>query len=360
MKILDRYIVKTMASYTMVVMLIWLGIYAFFNFIDEIKLIGRADYTIFSAGYYVLLDLFAVMYSHYTVVILLGSIIALGHLASTSQLVIYRSSGKSISNITFSVIKTSIAFTFIVVLIGEFIAPVTTEYAEKYRSKALGENVIATDQQGFWIRDKDLIIYVKKSFDGRLFKDATMIKLSDSNKLESVVVSDIAIFDKKNINLKKTNSYRLDYNEKTTNYLKDSSENLNIQVSFDRNLLNDLKKEPNELSSWNLYKQINFLLENNLSTDVFEIELYKRLVKPITLMAMAVFSMMFIFGSLRDSSLGKKIFFGLMLSLFFELMSRIIGVLSLRFELNHLITVFIPSIVALIFALILLQRKSAH
>jgi len=360
MKILDRYIVKTMASYTMVVMLIWLGIYAFFNFIDEIKLIGRADYTIFSAGYYVLLDLLAVMYSHYTFVILLGSIIALGHLSSTSQLVIYRASGRSILNVTFSVIKTSIAFTLIVVLIGEFIAPVTTEYAEKYRSKALGENIISIDQQGFWIRDKDSIIYAKKSFDGRLFKDVTMIKIADSNKLESVVVSDIAIFDKKSINFKKPNNYKLDHSEKITDYLKDNSGNLNIQVSFDRNLLNDLKKEPYELSSWNLYKQINFLLENNLSADVFEIELYKRIVKPITLMAMAIFSMMFVFGSLRDSSLGKKIFFGLMISLFFELMSRIVGILSLRFELNHLATVFLPSIVALIIALILLQRKSAH
>jgi lipopolysaccharide export system permease protein len=95
-----------------------------------------------------------------------------------------------------------------------------------------------------------------------------------------------------------------------------------VKVSFDQTLVKDLEKEPNELSGWELYKQIDFLADNNLTSSAFEIELYKRLVKPITLVAMLLLSMLFIFGSLRDATLGKKIFLGVIIALFFELSSR--------------------------------------
>jgi lipopolysaccharide export system permease protein len=41
--------------------------------------------------------------------------------------------------------------------------------------------------------------------------------------------------------------------------------------------------------------------------------------------------MLFIFGSLRDATLGKKIFLGVIIALFFELSSRIGGAISLRY-----------------------------
>jgi lipopolysaccharide export system permease protein len=114
MKILDRYIVKTMAFYTSGVMFVWLGIYAFLNFINEIDKIGQANYTALEAMLYVALDLPSVIYAHSSVIILLGSLLALGHLASTSQLVILRGSGVSIIKITKTVVKIALIFIFFV------------------------------------------------------------------------------------------------------------------------------------------------------------------------------------------------------------------------------------------------------
>jgi len=51
MKILDRYIIKTMAFYTLAVMLIWLGVYSFFSFLNEVNDIGQANYTVIEADY---------------------------------------------------------------------------------------------------------------------------------------------------------------------------------------------------------------------------------------------------------------------------------------------------------------------
>ena len=360
MKILDRYIAKTLLFYTLGVLVVWIGIYAFFNFIDEVKDIGQGDYTVTKAAIYVLADLPAVIYSHSSVVIFLGCLLALGYLASTSQLVIIRSSGVSIMRIAKIVIRSAILFIAVVIFIGEIISPITTQYAENSRAKALGNNISAINQQGFWIKDGNSIINVKKNFDGHVFGDITLVKLNELNQLNSALYSNKATFDGNNLDFENTISYELNRNDKFVSIQSEQYKKYNTQVSFDQELIASLKKEPYELSTWNLYKQINFLTNNNLTAKPFEVELYKRIVKPVTLIAMLLFSMLFIFGSLRDSSLGKKIFLGVMISLFFELASRIGGMLSLRFDYNPLLSASIPTVVVLVFAFILLRRKSAR
>jgi lipopolysaccharide export system permease protein len=49
------------------------------------------------------------------------------------------------------VIRSAILFIAIIIFIGEIISPITTEYAENSRAKALGYNTSAISQQGFWI-----------------------------------------------------------------------------------------------------------------------------------------------------------------------------------------------------------------
>ena len=361
MKILDRYIVKTMTSYTLGVMLIWVGIYSFFRFLDEVNDIGQANYTIIEAITYISLKLPNIISEHSSVVILLGALLALGHLAATSQLIIIRGSGVSIMSIAKIVIKTTLAFVMVTILVGELLAPKATQYAENSRAKALGYNIQAEVQQGFWVKDNNTIIHVNKNFDGQLLGDVTLIKLKNSNTLESVTHADKAIFDGESLKLEKSDDYQVGRKKDQFNNVDyEQFEQYQTQVSFDQEFIASLRKEPSELSTWYLFKQVRFLSENNLASGAFEVELYKRIVKPFTLIAMVLLSMLFIFGSLRDASLGKKIFLGVMLSLFFELFSRIGGVLSLRLDYNHFLIASIPTLVVLVFALILLKRKSVQ
>ena len=52
----------------------------------------------------------------------------------------------------------------------------------------------------------------------------------------------------------------------------------NKTVSFDQDLVESLEKEPEDLSTWTLFKQIRFLSDNKLRSGIFEVELYKRLI----------------------------------------------------------------------------------
>ncbi len=358
MKILDRYIAKTLFKYSLSVMVILVGIFAFFKFLEEVDDIGRASYTLIDALVYIGLTLPSIAYLLFSLIILLGVILSLGYLASNSELVIMHSMGISVIDITKSSLKISLVFALIMIIIGEFAAPVALDYAKKYRAEALGQKVVSVNQEGFWIKDKQNIIHVGRNVDGSQFKDITLIKLKSARELHSISHSQKADFDGKTISTHQSKQYLINQDDKFTNIDKRTLPQLFSKVAFDRQLLQSLKREPKELSTWQLFKQVDYLSVNGLALGKYEVELYSRLMKPITLIAMIILSIPFVFGSLRDASLGKKIFLGVVISLFFELFSRIGGVLSLRLDYNHFLIASIPTLVVLVFAIILLKRKS--
>jgi lipopolysaccharide export system permease protein len=95
-----------------------------------------------------------------------------------------------------------------------------------------------------------------------------------------------------------------------------------------------------------------------LRAGVFEVELYQRLVKPISLIAMILLALLFIFESNRDVTLGRKIFFGVAIGLSFELISRIGGAMALSFNFSPLLSSFAPSALVISIAIVVLTKKS--
>ena len=126
----------------------------------------------------------------------------------------------------------------------------------------------------------------------------------------------------------------------------------NKTVSFDQDLIDSLEKEPEDLSTWTLIKQIEFLSDNKLRSGIFEVELYKRLIQPFTLISMILLAMLFIFGSTRDVTLGRKIFFGVALGLSFEMLSRVGSAMALSFDFSPLLSSTLPTFVVMFLSLI--------
>ena len=359
MKIRDRYITKTLLSYTSVVLLVWLSIYSFFNFLEELDSIGKADYTTLEAIKYILLQMPELAYKQASPVILLGCVLGMGYLATTNQLVVLRVSGNSILKLTAITIKIALTFVIVILAFGEFFVPLASEEGEKVRAKALGQSFALQSREGFWIREGDNYINVINNIDGSSFTDVTIYQVSPSNKIETIITSESVDFvGTTTLAMKNANIISLNEIDNSIEITSNKRNNYNKIVSFDRDVIESLKKEPKELTTRKIYKHIQFLDDNKQASSIYKVELYKRLIKPVTLVAMILLAMLFIFGSNRDVSLGRKIFFGITLGLSFEMLSRVSGALSLSFSLSPLMSTVLPTLVIIVLAIVLLSRKS--
>ena len=358
MKIRDRYIAKTLLTYTIIVLVVWISIYSFFNFLAELNSVGEAEYTILSAFTYIVLQLPEVAYRQASPIILLGCILGMGHLATTGQLLIFRVSGASILKITLLTLKNSLIFVLFFIFIGEFLAPISSSFAESSRSNTLGNSGASSSQEGFWIRDGDNFINVKKNIDGTLFSGITVIEVNSSNMIERVIKSENALFDGNSLDMSGSEIFSIDGSSFFDGISLKERNSYNKTVSFDQDLVESLEKEPEDLSTWTLIKQVRFLSDNKLRSGIFEVELYKRLIHPVSLIAMILLAMLFIFGSTRNVTLGRKIFFGVTLGLSFEMLSRIASAMALSLDLNPLMSSILPSIIVMVASLIFLIQKS--
>jgi lipopolysaccharide export system permease protein len=360
MKIRDRYIAKSLLSYTMIVLVVWVSIYSFFNFLSELNSVGKDGYSILSAFTYIILQLPEVAYKQASPIILLGCILGMGHLASTGQLLIFRVSGASSLRITLLTLKNSLVFILFFIAIGEFLAPISSNFAENSKSASLENYSVSTNQEGFWIRDGNNFINVKRNIDGVIFSGITIIEVNLLNKIERVIKSKSASFDGNSLEMTDSEIFSIDDSNFIDNISFKERNYYNKTVSFDQDLIDSLEKEPEDLSTWTLIKQIEFLSDNKLRSGVFEVELYKRLIQPITLIAMILLAMLFICGSTRDVTLGRKICFGVALGLSFEMLSRIASAMALSFDFSPLLSSIVPTLVVMFIAIILLIKKSIH
>jgi len=359
MKIRDRYITKTLLSYTSVVLLVWLSIYSFFNFLEELDSIGKADYTTLEAIKYILLQMPELAYKQASPVILLGCVLGMGYLATTNQLVVLRVSGNSILKLSAITIKIALTFVIVILAFGEFFVPLASEEGEKVRAKALGQSFALQSREGFWIREGGNYINVINNIDSSSFTDVTIYQVSPSNKIETIITSESADFDgSTTLAMKNANIISINEINNSIEITSKKRNNYNKIVSFDQDLIETIKKEPKELTTRKIYKHIQFLDDNKQASSIYKVELYKRLIKPVTLVAMILLAMLFIFGSNRDVSLGRKIFFGITLGLSFEMLSRVSGALSLSFNLSPLMSAVLPTLVIIVLAIVLLSRKS--
>jgi len=356
MKIRDRYIAKTLLSYTIIVLVVWTSIYSLFNFLAELNSVGKEGYTILSAFTYIIFQLPEVAYKQASPIILLGCILGMGHLATSGQLLIFRVSGASIFKITFLTLKNSLIFMLFFISIGEFLAPISSNFAKSSKSNALGNSSASINQNGFWIRDGDNFINVKRNIDGTLFSGITIIEVNSSNEIERVIKSENALFDGDSLDMNNSEIFSIEDSDLFDRVSIKERNSYDKTVSFDQDLIDSLEKEPEDLSTWTLIKQIRFLSDNKLRSGVFEVELYKRLIQPITLIAMILLAMLFIFGSTRDVTLGRKIFFGVALGLSFEMLSRVASSMALSLDFSPFLSSILPSIVVMFIAVILLKK----
>ena len=144
----DRYIGRSVITASLLALVILIAVFSFFSLVDRLDDTVHANYGVFQAIEYVLLTIPRLSYELFPIATVIGCMAALGILANNNELLIFRTSGLSKMQLAYSLIKTSIVFILISILIGEFVAPISEQAAQKKRSIALTEQITMQSKHG--------------------------------------------------------------------------------------------------------------------------------------------------------------------------------------------------------------------
>ena len=181
---LDRYIGIHVFLAILTVLGIIVGLALLFAFIDELGDV-QGNYGLGDALQYVLLTSPRRLYDMLPMAALIGCLIGLGTLASSSELTIMRAAGVSLGRIVLSVMKPMLVLLVAGILIGEYVAPLTEDIAQARRSLAQGAGEAQSSKRGLWHRQENEFVHVNAVQPGGVLVGVTRYRFDEERRLLS-------------------------------------------------------------------------------------------------------------------------------------------------------------------------------
>ncbi|MBT8143354.1 MAG: LptF/LptG family permease, partial [Gammaproteobacteria bacterium] len=161
MKQIDRYLLGGIVKGTGLVLLVLLALSSFIGFVGQVDDVGQGSYSTADAMVYVLLTLPLIAYQMAPIATLLGALLGLGNLAANSELVVMRAAGISPWRLTRSVVIAGVLIALLSAALGEFIAPPSEQYAKRFRTLSINNELSMGQGQSGWIRDGNVIVNIE-------------------------------------------------------------------------------------------------------------------------------------------------------------------------------------------------------
>lgn len=353
MRLLDRYIGRSVILSTLVVLAVLLALFTFITFIGEMKMVGRGHYDAGLALGYVVLGIPRLIYQFMPIAALIGGLAGLGILANNSELTVIRAAGVSLQRIAVSVFKGALLLIAFALVLGQWLAPQAERMAQDMRTAALTGQPTLQTREGLWFRDGDSFVNIRIMLDKAQLVGLRIYRLDDRQRFRESIKATVARHGPNGWRLVDVLQTRLEDDGHLT---IERIEELPWRSTIEPDLLGTVAARPEHLSVADLYDYIGFLHDNGLDAARYELAFWRQLLMPLTMLVMLLLAMPFIFGSLRSVSLGRRLLVGIMLGIAYYIFDQISGNIGIVYALDPLLCTLAPPLLFLSLAGWMLRR----
>ncbi|MDR1064182.1 MAG: LPS export ABC transporter permease LptG [Azoarcus sp.] len=352
-RILLGYFAREIYGATLMVLLAFLGLFAFFDFVNELDSIGKDGYQVQHALLYVAMIVPGRVYELLPVAVLIGSLYALTTLARHSEITVMRASGLSTVTMLWMlglVGCVPVALTFV---FGEYIAPPAESAAQQWRLTATNSTVSQQLRSGLWVKDGQRMVNVRTLLPDRSMEKVRVYTFDDDGALHAI--SD-AMHGKY---IREEGGYWRLTDVTQTDFFDDHAalstpSELVWKSTLTPEVLSVLMVQPERMSVANLWAYIRHLRDNQQSADRYEIALWKKLLAPFASLVMLALALPFALTHERSGGVSVKVFLGVMLGVAFYLLNGLFSSLGVINSWVPLMAAVTPSLLFLTAAAVML------
>ncbi|OGT33403.1 MAG: LPS export ABC transporter permease LptG, partial [Gammaproteobacteria bacterium RBG_16_51_14] len=321
MRILDRYIGKTLLRTTLIALLVLMAIFAFFSLIDQLEETGRGHYGLLQAIEYVVLTMPRLACELFPIAAVIGSMAAIGLLIRSGELTVIRAAGVSQLRIAYALCKTGLLLALITVVIGELVAPICEQAAQHRRSIALTEQIALKTKYGFWSRDGHSYINIRKILPGDRIEDIYIYEFDEEDRLFSSTYAREAEYTDEQWLLHDIVQTRLSEDKATSYRMKLAA----WDALLNPEMINLVTIKPDYLSFWGLVSYIGYLSKNGQNSQLYEQALWSKIINPFSIIAMILLALPIVRRGSQIPAVGQKIFIGALIGIIFHTGNQVAG-----------------------------------
>ncbi|WP_121173624.1 LPS export ABC transporter permease LptG [Kushneria sinocarnis] len=348
---LDRYTARTVLMSMFVVQVLLLGLDFVINFISDIEDVTDS-YTTLNVLFYTFLRLPWRFYQYAPVSVLIGALVGLGAMASNNELTVMRAAGRSLLRILWSVIKPLGVVIIITMLVGEYAAPWSEQYAQSFRAEQRQGSSVASEDGG-WQREGDSFYRF-----GSIRTDDTVIDFNryryDGQQLVAAQHADRVVREGDHWQLQGIRTTHFS-DDATTTTTQDSA---TWQTSLTPELLRLIITDRDSRSMQDLWRYAHYLNSQGLSATSSWLYFWQKLLLPLMLASLVLVAASFVFGPLRSVAAGTRVFYGTIVGLVFKYLQDLLAPAATVFGFSPIWAILTPTLGCFLLGFYLLRRSA--
>lgn len=339
MKQFDRYLARYVLLMSGLVALVLIALFSFVSFVGDVDETGQGRYGLGTLAIYTLLMMPSALYTLLPVIALLGTMAGLGILASQGELTALRAAGVSGLRLAGSAMVAGGALALLTLALGDWMAPKSAEQAERLRTAARSGVDAGAITRPVWLRAGDDVLQVRRLEDSERLAMVDLFRLDRAgglvewSRVESMRFEE-GLWRLRGVDVSRFAGDRIDV-ERGVERVWDG------ELSPD--VLRLLMLEADSASILGLNRLVRYLKANELDFAKAERSLWRKLMAPFTVLAMTVFAVPFVFGSMRDSGMGQRLFIGVLVGVTFFVLNEVTGSLGQLYHWPPLVGAGAPS-----------------
>ena len=352
MSILDRYIGRHVVLGTVTVLSVLVALFSILELVDDLNEVGQGDYTLLRALEHSVLRIPSRIFQILPVAALVGSVLGLGLLSSTSELTVMRTSGVSVARITGAVLKSAAGMVVAALLLGELVVPTTERAAYERRSVAINKDIALDTNYGLWMRDGLSFVNIRQVLPNAELKDIYIYEFDQERRMRVATHAQRARFGEESWQLEHIEQSEIGDARVTSRAL----ERATWKSLLGPDQVAAVPIRPEGLSVIGLMRYLGYLQDNGLNATRYVFALWNKFVYPLTAGVMVFVSVVLVMGPLRNVSLGPRLLIGMVIGLVFHIVQQTSVQMGVVYESGAFWPVLAPPLIFLSFGLWLSRR----
>ncbi|MCS5587971.1 MAG: LPS export ABC transporter permease LptG [Porticoccaceae bacterium] len=351
---LSKHVGLTVLAAISVSLIAIVGLDMVAGIIDQIGDIKR-NYQFADVLIYVATKLPSTVYEYIPLSSLIGCLVGLGVLATNSEVIVMRASGVSLLQIVYFVLRPVVIFILIGAVIGEYFSPYLDQLAESRREYLRKGESAVDSTSGFWTREGSEYMHFNAVFPGGVLFGVTRYRFDDDRRLVEASFSSRATYND-------SENFWVEENVSSTFFSEQHTETKKLitrrwQTELTPQVLSLNILPPQALSVQTLYNYIDFLEQRNADSASYKLAFWDKVLQPMAIFGLVLVGISFVFGPLREATMGFRIFIGVLFGIGFRLTQDILGPLSIVFALPPILAILVPIVLCGCIGLYLLRRS---